>query len=615
MKSQLLALYQQCFGHRAEAITDLRADGSNRLLFRIFGPGGESVVGVFGPDHEENRAFLSFSRSFRSIGLPVPEIYAADEEGGIYLEEDLGDITLFAALSAARAGDESFPEEIVALYEKVITILPRVQVGGGHVIDFSVAYPCAEFDRKSMTWDLNYFKYHFLKLAHIPFNEARLEADFDRLCDYLLEADRSNFLYRDFQSRNIMIRDGAPWLIDYQGGRRGALQYDIASLLYDAKAAIPEPVRDRLLDVYLDALGNYMRVDRVRFAEHYRGFVLIRIMQALGAYGYRGFFERKAHFLASVPYAVDNIKTMMERGLPFELPELEGVFERIISIDDLRLTIDDSKKGSEARAIDDLRFTIGDSKKDDEARAIDDLRLTIYDSKREDEARAIDDLRLTIDDSKKDDEARAIDDLRLTIDDSKKGDEARAMSDSQLVIDDSRRALDEPVESGNGRSMVDRKRESAHPSFTSIDDRQSNVEHPLAVTITSFSYKRGYPEPSEHGGGFVFDCRALHNPGRYERYKSLSGRDGEVIDFLEAEESVARFWESVRGLVDPAVEAYLERGFTDLSVAFGCTGGQHRSVYIAERLARHLRERYPQVRVELRHREEERWREALRDER
>lgn len=505
MKSQLLSLYQRHFGHRPRAIVDLRADGSNRSLYRLIDMDGSSVVGVHGPDPEENQAFISFSRAFRSIGLPVPEIHMFDEEQGIYLEEDLGDVTLFDRLTAARVGDE-FPVELLPLYRKVVELLPRVQVEGGKVIDFSIAYPCSEFDRQSMVWDLNYFKYHFLKLAHIPFNEARLEADFSRLCDYLLQADRSHFLYRDFQSRNIMLRDGSPWLIDYQGGRRGALQYDLASLLYDAKAAIPDPLRDELLNDYLGALSAYQEVDRDRFIELYRGFVLIRIMQAMGAYGYRGFFERKAHFLASVPYAIRNIETLLERGLPIQLPELWRVLERIA---------ESGMQGDAAQ-------------------------------------------------------------LHEIVSSGESGEKSAA------------------IPATNGRESG--TAEGSEPA-----------REPLTVGITSFSFKRGYPEGNpEHGGGFVFDCRALHNPGRYEEYKTLCGLDTPVVEFLEREEGVATFWENVKGLVEVAVRNYLERGFTYLSVSFGCTGGQHRSVYFAERLGQYLRETFPEVEIRIKHREQER---------
>lgn len=510
MKSKLLSLYQARFGTRPEAILDLRADGSNRSLFRLIGPDGSTTVGVWGPDHEENRAFISFSRSFAQVGLPVPQIHAVDEDDGIYIEEDLGDTTLFSALVAARLGDE-FPEDILAIYRKVTELLARVQVEGGKAIDYSVAYPCTEFDRRSMMWDLNYFKYHFLKLAKVPFNEARLENDFARFCDFLLRADRTNFLYRDFQSRNIMLRDGAPWLIDYQGGRRGALQYDIASLLYDAKADIPDAVRDILLEHYLDALAGHISLNRDEFRELYPGFVLIRIMQAMGAYGYRGFYEGKAHFLASVPYAVANIERLLELGLPVEMPELRGALEHIAS--------SDLRRGEAVRKI------------------------------------------------------------------------------YELSADTERRMV--PAGSASAAEP--------HPAAAA---RKEGGAKPggLKVHIRSFSFRRGYPaDTTEHGGGFVFDCRSLHNPGRYDDYKALCGRDAAVVEFLEQEEKVAEFWGSIRTLADNAVENYLERGFADLSISFGCTGGQHRSVYFAERLARHLAERFPGLDIVLEHREESHW--------
>lgn len=529
MKSRLLDLYQAHFGRRPEAIVDLRADGSNRSLYRLIGPDGASVIGVWGPDADENRAFVSFSRSLRGINLPVPEIHAVDEHAGIYIEEDLGDTTLFAALTAIRA-DENFPERITTIYRDVVRLLPRVQVEGGRVIDYSLAYPCTEFDRQSMMWDLNYFKYHFMKLARIPFNEARLERDFNHLCDVLLQADRSNFLYRDFQSRNIMLREGVPWLIDYQGGRRGALHYDIASLLYDAKADIPDELRDQLLGEYLDALGQYVQVDHEQFTELYRCFVLIRIMQAMGAYGYRGFFEGKPHFLASVPYAIANIEKLLKRGLPLEMPELRIVLERI--------------------AHSNLREQVGEN-------GTGEIGLARHDH-----------------DNVKQSAAASATSLM--------NGHVGPPSSSQAIPAKS----DEPKKDAEGAGV-------------------------LAVTITSFSYRRGYPaETSAHGGGFVFDCRALHNPGRYEPYKALCGRDTDVVEFLEREEKVGEFWNNVRGLVNNAVDNYLERGFSNLSIAFGCTGGQHRSVYFAERLARYLRERYPQVDVTLAHREESRWAES-----
>jgi aminoglycoside/choline kinase family phosphotransferase len=394
----------------------------------------------------------------------------------VWLAEDLGETTLFTFLEAARAREPGpFPASALPIYRSVLEILPRFQVEGHAAIDYSVAHPHSAFDRQSILWDLNYFKYHFLKLAHIPFHEGRMERDFERLIGFLLEAPREFFLYRDFQSRNIMLQDGEPWFIDYQGGRRGALQYDVASLLYDAKAALPESVRAELLDGYLDALERHVDVDRDSFLTHYRGYVLVRIMQAMGAYGYRGFFERKSRFLQSVPYAATNIRRLLAQGLPVALPELERAFERIV----------------EEWAVP----PAGD------------------------------------------------------------------------------------VEAGG-----------------------------LTVHVHSFSFRRGYPEDvGGHGGGFVFDCRALPNPGRRNEYRTSSGKTEDVARFLEAEPGFGPFWDSVRTLVDAQVDVYRQRGFTSLSIAFGCTGGQHRSVYLAEKLGRHLEANYPDTRVRIAHREETFW--------
>jgi aminoglycoside/choline kinase family phosphotransferase len=474
MHEMLKRLFERRFGEPPAAIARVAADGSQRAYYRLTGA-GQQVIGAVGPDRDENRAFLSFSTSFRSIGLPVPEIFAADEEAGVWLAEDLGNTTLFAALSETRGPDESFPEAMLPVYRRVVEVLPRFQVEGGRVADYGVAYPRAAFDRQSMLWDLNYFKYHFLKLAHIPFNEQRLENDFSTLADFLLDADTTHFLYRDFQSRNIMLRDGRPWFLDYQGGRRGAPHYDIASLLYDAKAAIPDATRDVLLGHYLAALTRLLPLDPDLFRIRYRGYVIIRIMQAMGAYGYRGFYERKPRFLQSVPYAAKNIDRLLEVGLPIALPELESVFARIVD----------------------------------------------------------------------------------------------AWADSAGRV--------EPL-----------------PGLT--------------VHVQSFSYRQGYPEDhTGHGGGFVFDCRALPNPGRLPEFEAHTGRDADVIAYIERAAEAEGFWTSVVSLVDTSVEEYKRRQFSDLTVSFGCTGGQHRSVYFAERLARHLRERYPDIGVRLVHREQDRW--------
>jgi aminoglycoside/choline kinase family phosphotransferase len=471
MKERLIALAQERFGRRPDVILDLAADGSTRQYFRLLWDAERTAIGAVGPDRDENRAFLAFAKAFRGAGLPVPEIYAEDQGAGVWLEEDLGDTTLFRALSAARvgAGDEEFPTEIEALYRRVLSTLPRFQVQGHRVVDYRLAYPRKAFDRQSIRWDLNYFKYHFLKLAGVPFAEQRLENDFSRLTGHLLEADADFFLYRDFQSRNIMIRGAEPWFLDFQGGRRGAPHYDVASLLYDAKANVPPAVRAALLEHYLDSLAEHVEVDRGRFREHFTSFVLVRLMQAMGAYGYRGFFERKRRFLESVPNAARNLEHLLGAGFPVPLPELERVF----------------------------------------------------------------------------------------------------------------------------RHIAERWARPAGGAATASG---------LVLTIRSFSYRDGYPADTEgHGGGFVFDCRALPNPFNVPALKDKTGEDEPVADFLERSAEVQEFWGNVSDLVDAHVERYLERGFTSLTVSFGCTGGRHRSVFMAAKLGSHLRRRWPHVGVRLSH--------------
>ncbi|HEX2167492.1 MAG TPA: RNase adapter RapZ [Longimicrobiales bacterium] len=477
MYEALVRLYSARFGRPPRSILEIAGDGSNRSYYRLIGDDLRTAVGAVGPDREENRAFISFTKAFREAGLPVPEVYGEDQAVGVWIEEDLGDTTLFNALVEARKREpgESFPRSMLPLYRRVVEVLPRFQVEGGRVIDYSVAYPREAFDRQSILWDLNYFKYHFLKLAHVQFNEQRLENDFAALADFLLRADTRHFLYRDFQSRNIMMVDDEPYFIDYQGGRRGAPQYDIASLLYDAKADMPDDVRDELLEHYLDALGRHLDFDRAQFVQLYRGYVLVRIMQAMGAYGYRGFFERKPRFLQSVPFAARNIRRLLENGLPVAVPELESVFERIVDAW--------AHKGEDA--------------------------------------------------------------------DSTPG---------------------------------------------------------LTVRVNSFSFKRGYPDDEGgHGGGYVFDCRSLPNPGRHLEYRTQCGRDAGVVEYIERCSEAHGYWQHVSSLVDTQIEEYLRRGFTSLTISFGCTGGQHRSVYFAERLSAHIRHSYPQVNVRLAHREEGTW--------
>jgi aminoglycoside/choline kinase family phosphotransferase len=455
----LTNLFEQHFRSPAERVIPLHGQlgGSGRKIVRL-GGNGATAIGVVYDVRDENAAFIGFSRHFRRHNLPVPQIYAEDLDHGAYLEEDLGDTTLFEFLSTHRNGEIIAPEAMEA-YRNVVAVLPRFQVEAGRDLNYSLCYPRANFDRQSINWDLNYFKYYFLRLAGIPFNEQALEHDFGRLTKFLLSADRDYFLYRDFQSRNIMLRDGQPFFVDYQGGRRGALQYDIASLLYDAKADLPPELRQQLLERYLEALAGYVKVEREAFLHYYYAYVYVRIMQALGAYGFRGFYERKAHFLQSVPYALQNMRWLLRHvKLPIALPALMDAFARM-------------------------------------------------------------------------------------------------------------------VDSAN---------------LQSVDAEPAN----LTVRIVSFSFHRGLPtDDSGNGGGFIFDARSLPNPGREERFKSLTGTDAPVIEYLNLQESVHQFRASVTALVDASVANYQRRGFKNLMVSFGCTGGQHRSVYLAEQLAKHLRGR------------------------
>ena len=465
----LKQLFEQHFHSPAERVQPLQGQlgGSGRKIVRLAGE-KLSAIGILYAVREENVAFLEFSRHFRRHGLPVPEIYAEDLSHGAYLEEDLGDTTLFEFLSKNRAGENIAPQAVEA-YRKVVAVLPRFQVEAGRDLNYKVCYPRASFDRQSIAWDLNYFKYYFLKLAGIAFNEQALEDDFGRLTKFLLSAGHDYFLYRDFQSRNVMWRDGQPFFLDYQGGRRGALQYDIASLLYDAKADLPPELRQELLDHYLDRLAGFIQLERDAFMQHYYAYVYVRIMQALGAYGFRGFYEGKVHFLQSVPYALNNLRWLLRQArLPIALPALTDAFGR----------------------------------------------------------------------------------------------------------------------------MVDSKR---------LQSRVSESEN-LTVRVFSFSFHRGGvpKDESGHGGGFVFDARSLPNPGREERFKTLTGKDAPVSDYLNQQESVHQFLASARSLVDASVGDYQRRGFKSLMVSFGCTGGQHRSVYLAEQLAEHLRGRNG-VEVAVRH--------------
>lgn len=446
---------------RKDALT---GSASHRRYYRLTGADGRTLIGVEGTDADENRAFLTIDRHFAAKGIAVPRVLA--EDGLCYLQEDLGSTVLYDALACGRATGAYGPEE-VALLRKTLAALPKIQVEGARGLDFSVCFPQPSFDGRMVDFDLNYFKYDFLKLTGMEFNEVRLQDDFDRLREDLLAEPSDTFLYRDFNARNVMLVDGEPYFIDFQGGRRGPVYYDVASFLWQARARYPEALREELLQVYLEALRAYGPVDEAHFRERLRLFILFRMLQVLGCYGYRGLWEGKKAFIDSIAPALEIVRTL----LPFqEYPYLSEVLAGLAS-------------------------------------------------------------------------------------------------------------------------GVSFSKPSAHPGGT------------LTVTVYSFSFKKGIPEDtSGNGGGYVFDCRSTHNPGKYAAYRQFTGLDEPVIRFLENDGEILRFLDHVHALVDAHVERFLQRGFTHLQVSFGCTGGQHRSVYSAEHLARHLVARYP-VRVHLIHRE------------
>ncbi|MFM8361738.1 MAG: phosphotransferase [Haliscomenobacter sp.] len=465
-------LFEQWAGEYPDLILPLAPSGSDRIYYRLQSR-DHAAIGTYSPHGPESRAFLEFSKHFYNKGLPVPQIYAENLEAKIYLQEDLGSTTLYSFLIQQN---DYFPDYLLQIFKKVVEQLARLQILGGQDLDYEAyCYPKAAFDKEAMFFDLNYFKYHFLMVSKAGFSEPALEKDFHTLADFLLSADSNYFLFRDFQSRNIMIRSGEPYFIDYQGGRRGALQYDLASLLYQAKANLMPDVRQELLEHYLKTASALVPIDRDRFIGFYYGYVLIRNIQTLGAYGFRGIFERKEHFLKSIPYALRNIKSLLDQWpLPIELPELSRALRKVI----------ESKK---------------------------------Y----------------------------------------------------------------EPFDKIKGSSSL------------------------LTVHVNSFSYHSGLPEDtSGNGGGFVFDCRFIHNPGRYEPYKKLTGRDEAVINFLKHHSNIDEYLNNIFRIVDNAVEDYIDRSFSSLTVNFGCTGGQHRSVFAADELVRHLKEKYG-VNVVLHHVEQE----------
>ena len=465
---RLHKLYESYYGRLPEKVLPMTGSASNRRYCRLTSDAG-TCVGVVGTDKNENVAFITLARHFRTKGINVPEVLAVSDDSMVYIQEDLGHDLLLNMLVKARKKDEGVAEVEQMLCD-TMALLPEIQFKGAEGLDFGICYPQPSFDRRMIMFDLNYFKYCFLKPSGLEFNEVKLQDDFDRFADELLKYDTDTFLYRDFNARNVMMSDGVPYFIDFQGGRRGPIYYDVASFVWQARAEYPQSLRDRMVESYLGALKQYMDISKEEFGRRLRLFILFRLLQAMGAYGFRGWSEHKAKFVASIPAALRSLKALI--SVPFDdYPYMMEVLNAMISL----------------------------------------------------------------------------------------------------------------------------------PRFADLD----NTDGKLEVKVYSFSFMNGMPQdPSGNGGGYVFDCRAINNPGRHIEYKYMTGMDEPVIKFLEEDGGVFDFLEHAYSVVDPHVEYFQTRGFTSLLVSFGCTGGQHRSVYCAEHMAAHLAARYPDIRVRLIHREQ-----------
>lgn len=452
-----------------DAIEKIPQSGSDRIYFRIATKDNSSYIATYSKNIKENNTFINFSRHFNSINCPVPEIYAVNEMQTIYIQQDFGNTALLDKLE-----QNGHNEYVYSLFEKSVKALAHLQINGDKGLDYNWCITSQKFGKQAIMSDLLYFKYYFLDTLKIPYDKERLIEDFDALSTYLSHVDHTYFMFRDFQSRNIMVKDDEVYFIDYQGGMKGALQYDVASLLWQAKAELSSEWKNKLLEYYINCVEDILKrpVDKSRFTAQYNGYVLIRLLQVLGAYGFRGLFERKAHFLTSIPLALKNIKEFVS-NTPIGISVLE--FDRLL----------------------------------------------------------------------------------------------------HLIV------ADEVIQQ--------------------FENVKATVDTQLTVTINSFSYKKGIPaDVSENGGGFVFDCRGILNPGRFDEYKTQSGLDKPVKDFLEQQTEMLTFLNSIYNIVDISVSEYIKRGFKSLMINFGCTGGQHRSVYAAEALARHLKNKF-KVKVQLTH--------------
>ncbi len=473
----IVQLYKSWKNEDPLEIDVLPQSGSDRRYFRIHTKEGNTLIATFGNNVKENEAFIYFANHFQNKDLPVPQIFTISDDRTIYLQEDFGDVSLLNILE--ESGNTS---EVYQLFKESLNQLVRLQVSGDKEMDYELCLTNKEFGKQAIMADLLYFKYYFLDALAKPYDKQKIMDDFEALSTYLTHTEYKYFMFRDFQSRNILVKDNNVHFIDFQGGMKGAPQYDVASLLWQARANLPDDWKNNLLEDYMDAFETITgsQLERTVFRSQYNGYVLIRLLQVLGAYGFRGLFERKAQFLTSIPQALNNLKSFIDdNSMGISVPE----FKRIL----------------------------------------------------------------------------------------------------EICVDD---------------EIVKR--------FTPI---QADASTPLVVKICSFSYKRGIPgDTTGNGGGFVFDCRGIENPGRYDQYKTIHGRNKPVMEFLERQTRMQDFLNSVFDIVDISVENYIQRGFTNLSVNFGCTGGQHRSVYAADALARHLKNKY-KVQIDLCHivQEEKNW--------
>ena len=516
---ELKNLYTEWHGSEPAAMEKLPGAGSNREYYRLTDENGNSVIGCIGTSKEENHAFLTIAKHFAKRKLPVPRVLAQSDDEMRYLQQDLGAQSLFDAIKGGRDAGGRYTLKEKELLRKTICELPNIQVRGARGLDFSVCYPQPEFDQENVLFDLNYFKYCFLKATGLDFHEMKLEASFKLLAKDLTngngtrsdepQANNDNgncFMYRDFQARNVMLAKNAkgedePYFIDFQGGRKGPYYYDVASFLWQASARYSKSLRQELIKDYYKSLSHYTEVPPFKqFNDRLQLFVLFRTLQVLGAYGFRGYFERKAHFIQSIPPAIQNLRELIKEN-DFPYPYLISVLKRL-------------------------------------------SELPQYAPKPV-----------------------------------------------------------EPAKRKDGYKTTDNNPYNVNPSDGKATYSKYDGKGPLIVKVFSFSFHKGIPaDDSGNGGGYVFDCRSTHNPGRYEPYKQLTGIDEPVIRFLEDDGEILTFLESVYKLADAHVTRYLQRGFTSLMFCFGCTGGQHRSVYSAQHLAEHIHNKFG-VEVLLEHRE------------